>query len=269
VTQAVMGVRVRVLDEADGGRWLRVALPDGYRGWLRAWLSAPDDDSWPVARVAEVDVPWTWVLPEPARQDEPVSDVVIGTRLKPIGRASSGWQPVALPDGRTGVIDCAELLRGKVIPADAPRRPARAPALLATARRFLGVPYVWGGTSPKGFDCSGLTQLVHDLHGLPLPRDSKDQDAWLARRATPIGDPMAVPPGGLLFFGQPGKPVSHVGFSLGAGAFLHAQGRVRMHTLDPSTPQYHKDLAGNFRRGFAPHPGASAFRQVGRRAGDN
>ncbi|HEX7878817.1 MAG TPA: SH3 domain-containing protein, partial [Candidatus Eisenbacteria bacterium] len=99
VTQAVMGVRVRVLDEADGGRWLRVVLPDGYRGWLRAWLAAPDVATWPGPRVAEVDVPWTWVLPAPGRHDEPVSDVVIGTRLAVLGRADGGWQPVALPDG--------------------------------------------------------------------------------------------------------------------------------------------------------------------------
>jgi len=265
VTQAVMGVRVRVLEEADGGRWLRVVLPDGYRGWLRSWLTAPDEPSWPGPRVAEVDVPWTWVLPEPGRSDEPVSDVVIGTRLLAEGRAESGWQRVVLPDGREGVIACGDLLRGKPLPAGADRRPARASALLATARRFLGVPYVWGGATPKGFDCSGLTQLVHDLHGLPLPRDSKDQDAWLARRSAAIADPLAVPPGGLLFFGHPGKPVSHVGFSLGEGRFLHAQGRVRQHTLDPSNPHYHKELAAIFRRGFGPHPGTKS--QVGRAAG--
>jgi cell wall-associated NlpC family hydrolase len=264
VTQAVMGERVRVLAVADEGRWLRVRLPDGYEGWLRSWLAAPDRAGWPGSRVAEIDAPWTWVYPNAGHRDEPVSDVVIGTRLAATGRAVRGWQPVELPDGRTGVVACDDLLRGRPIGGARPRRPARAPALLATARRFLGVPYVWGGKSPKGFDCSGLTQLVHELHGLELPRDSKDQDAWMARHARAIADPLAVPPGGLLFFGAAGRPVSHVGFSLGEGRFLHSQGRVRQQTLDPSKPEYHKDLAAVFRRGFEPHPGIAGAGRPGR-----
>ena len=101
---------------------------------------------------------------------------------------------------------------------------------------------------------------MHALHALPLPRDSKDQDAWLARRRKGIDDPLAVPPGGLLFFGRPGRPISHVGFSLGDGEFLHAQGRVRIQSLDKRKPHYHGELADVFRRGFPPHPGITAGR---------
>ncbi len=255
VTEARMGERPTVLLEADAGRWLRVRLEDGYEGWLRSWLATPDDDGWPGTRVAEIDVPVAHVLSKPGATGEPVSDLVIGTRLKVTGRVSNGWVAVILPDGRGGHLSVTDLLRGRPINADSARRPARVPALLATARRFAGTPYVWGGKCPHGFDCSGLTQMVHELHGLSLPRDSKDQEAWLARRTKSIRSPLLVPPGGLIFFGAKGGPASHVGFSLGGGTFWHAQGRVREQSLDPRNPNYHEDLAKLFRVGLSPHPG--------------
>ena len=260
VTEARMGERPRVLSEADAGRWLQVRLEDGYEGWLRSWLAAPDDRAWPGPRVAEIDAPFTWIRSKPGDDEEPVSDVVIGTRLGSRGRTVHGWAAVDLPDGRHGFVRGTDLLRGRPAGADAPRRPATASALLATARRFAGVPYVWGGKSPKGFDCSGLTQLVHELHGLDLPRDSKDQEAWLARRGRGIRDPLGIPPGGLIFFGRPGGPASHVGFSLGNGGFWHAQGRVRENSLDPVNINYHNDLSKMFRGGFPPHPGSRGGR---------
>lgn len=258
VTEARMGERPIILAEADSGRWLKVRLEDGYEGWFRSWLAEPDDPSWPGTRVAEVDVPFTWILSKSDATAEPISDVIIGTRLMVSGRVSGGWTPVVLPDGRRGYLPSGDLLRGKPMSAASLRRPARVRALLATARRFTGVPYVWGGKSPHGFDCSGLTQMVHELHGLHLPRDARDQESWLVRRSRAIRDPLLVPPGGLLFFGQRGGVASHVGFSLGGGAFRHAQGRVREQSLDPDNSNYHKDLADIFRCGFPPHPGIPA-----------
>jgi len=148
VTEARMGERPWVLDEADDGRWLKVRLEDGYEGWLRSWLAEKDDVSWPGSRVAEVDVPFAWIRAKAGQGADPVSDVVIGTRLKSVGRVTDGWAPVGLPDGRRGFVACSELWRGRPGSAIAARRPATVSALLATARRFTGVPYVWGGKSP-------------------------------------------------------------------------------------------------------------------------
>ena len=93
--------------------------------------------------------------------------------------------------------------------------------LVETAQSYLGVPYLWGGTSSQGFDCSGLTMSVYRLNGLRLPRTSRDQyDA---------GTPVSVDelrPGDLLFFATGGPDrVSHVGLYVGDGAFIHAPSR--------------------------------------------
>ncbi len=91
--------------------------------------------------------------------------------------------------------------------------------LVSTARRFIGVPYRWGGTSAEnGFDCSGLTLVCYRLNGLDLPRVSYNQyqaGRWVAKSALKKGD--------LVFFAtRGGKKVSHVGMYIGDGRFIHA-----------------------------------------------
>jgi len=93
--------------------------------------------------------------------------------------------------------------------------------LVRTARSFLDVPYLWGGTSAEtGFDCSGLTMTVYQLSGFDLPRTSRDQFA--------AGNPVersSLEKGDLLFFTGAGGKVSHVGVYAGNGLFIHAPGR--------------------------------------------
>lgn len=257
VTQAILGERLRVLDAADAGRWYRVRLRDGYRGWIRSWLAVPGRCDWPGPRVAEVDEPFAWIRSEPSAGAEAVSDIVIGTRLKALSAGGPGWLRVALPDGRTGFVSRSCLLRGTARAADGSRRPATAAAVLATARRFLGVPYVWGGRSPKGLDCSGFVQMTLDLHGITIPRDSRDQRAFFERRPA-VADPRAVPPGGLMFFGRPAGPATHVGFSLGRGLLLHAQGRVRIQSIVPDKSIHNKELSCLFQTGHLPRYSAGS-----------
>ena len=103
--------------------------------------------------------------------------------------------------------------------AAAPRPTGTTADLLATSRRLLGVPYLWGGMTPLGIDCSGFVSLVYRVHGKVLPRDADLQ----------FGDPKAAVveradllPGDLLFFGRTAAKITHVGLYLGDGRFLNA-----------------------------------------------
>ena len=103
-----------------------------------------------------------------------------------------------------------------------PRSPAPTAAasrVLGTADRYVGVPYVWGGSTPSGFDCSGFTKYVFAKNGIGLPRTSREQ----AR----VGDGVpldfdAMRPGDLLLFAEPGEAVSHVAIYVGSGRIIHA-----------------------------------------------
>lgn len=246
VTQALMGDILQVLELAEEDRWFRVELPDGYRGWVRSWLVTPATRTWPGGTTVEVDAPIAWIRSAPDDDSDPVADVTIGSRLarRPGGRA--GWMGVTLPDGRTGMMARRDLLGGGRPTAV---RPTTAAAVLATARRFMGVPYVWGGRSAKGLDCSGLTQMVLALHRVPIPRDSRDQRSFLEANGNRITDPLGVPAGGLVFFGKNPQAASHVGFSLGEGVFLHAQGWVKIQSLDSRNKDYNKSLHELFQVG--------------------
>lgn len=119
-----------------------------------------------------------------------------------------------------------------VRPAERPFPEAGVEAVIATARRFLGTPYLWGGTTCRGIDCSGLVQLCFRVAGYVLPRDSRQQIAAL--ETEPVGVPA---PGDLLFYAKEGRIV-HVALSLGQWELIHAEGvhwnTVLQQSMDPA-----------------------------------
>jgi cell wall-associated NlpC family hydrolase len=145
-------------------------------------------------------------------------------------------------------------------PARDPRPSSRAPAptappsasagrVLKTADRYLGVPYRWGGTSPRtGFDCSGFVQYAYAREGVDLPRTSRQQAAAGARRATRWD---AAGPGDLVMFAEPGEAISHVAFYAGRGRILHASssgGGVRYDDLDTRRGRWYRERLVAVRR---------------------
>ncbi len=109
--------------------------------------------------------------------------------------------------------------------------------IVFTAKNFLGLPYRWGGASPKrGFDCSGLTMTAYRLNGYQLPRTSREQ----FRAGSPIS-PKALQPADLVFFAtRSGKEVSHVGIYIGDGRFIHAPGRGKPIRIDSLSQKYYR-----------------------------
>lgn len=90
--------------------------------------------------------------------------------------------------------------------------------LINTAKKYIGVPYKWGGTTPKGFDCSGFVQYVYNAHGITIPRTSSTQYYELKHKVSKSD----LQPGDLVFFNTSGKGVSHVGMYIGDGQFIHS-----------------------------------------------
>jgi cell wall-associated NlpC family hydrolase len=111
--------------------------------------------------------------------------------------------------------------------------------IVALSYRFTGVPYLWGGNSSKGFDCSGFTQTVFKMNGWPLSRDA-NQQAKEGIEIVPDEKFSNVLPGDLLFFGR-GDRITHVGISLGGAQFIHANGisgDVHVNSLDSHDANY-------------------------------
>lgn len=121
------------------------------------------------------------------------------------------WDPDQMKD-----IPRINRSRGAVQTASARVSEDKAAAILNTARSYMGVPYVWGGTSPNGFDCSGFVSYVFRKHGIELPRTSRAMYSALGSKVT------SLQPGDLVFFAGDGKTISHVGIYIGNNKYINA-----------------------------------------------
>ncbi|MBN3523995.1 NlpC/P60 family protein [Paenibacillus apiarius] len=92
----------------------------------------------------------------------------------------------------------------------------QADRILNTANSYVGVPYVWGGTSPSGFDCSGYVNYVYSKHGISLPRTSREMYRAVGTSVS------SLQPGDLVFFADGGKSITHVGIYIGNNQYLNA-----------------------------------------------
>jgi gamma-D-glutamyl-L-lysine dipeptidyl-peptidase len=241
VTQVVYGDLVVPLKQE--GDWFLCRIDDGYLGWIRSWHLVESSRAGQAEFMRRsghrVGVNHSEALAEPDPRSLPVTDLVIGTPLvvEPGGRR--GWAAVELADGKRGFVRRPHVEKR-------PRQGTIARAkLVATGLRFLGIPYLWGGNTPKGFDCSGLVQRIYRLHGLVLPRDSDMLSRFGPARGTRDLDELF--PGDLLFFGRVPQKITHVGMVLPGRLFLHAYGQVRVNSLDPGHPLFEPSLASDWR----------------------
>lgn len=234
-SQLLLGETVEILGASRSGQWSRVRNDaDGYRGWVRDWGLVPCTRAragrWQARARGRVDVSHAEVRAGRG-SGALVSPLFWNNRLI-VGPVRTGFRSAELPDGRRGFVAAAAISTR-----------AGGPGLAERVRSLLGTPYLWGGRTPMGIDCSAFAQQLLGEHGVDLPRDAHEQ--FLAARPLARGEVPAV--GDLLFFGIERRRVAHVGVSLGGGYFAHSRGRVRINAVDSDNPLYDKQLMDQFR----------------------
>jgi cell wall-associated NlpC family hydrolase len=243
VTQIIYGDAIKPLKEE--GEWYLVRLDDGYIGWIRSWhlsdVSISKQKSYMDRAVHGVAVNHAAVLQSPEADALPVTDLVIGTAVAIADCGKRGWRAVELPDGKEGFVAARSVEKtrvGKRISRD---------RLSSTGLRFLGIPYIWGGTTPKGFDCSGLIQRIYRLNGAVVPRDADLQSRFGAEKpATSSKAVQELATGDLIFFGKTAQQITHVAMCLSENLFLHAFGQVRVGSFDPLSQLYEAKLVADW-----------------------
>lgn len=233
VSQTVLGTPLKVLDYKS--KWFRVQTPDKYIGWMDAaglqsfntkemehWKSSP---RFLFNRISGV------VLDKPRKKGNVVSDIVLGDLFE-VENTKKGFLKIKFPDGRTGYVRKADCISFENWSNSEPN----VNSIVNVANKMMGFPYLWGGTSSKGADCSGFTKLVFYFGGIILERDASQQ----AKHGETVDftDFNNLQAGDLLFFGRSVQRITHVGIYLGNGNFVHSSGKVHISSINPEDPKF-------------------------------
>jgi hypothetical protein len=237
VSQAPMGTPVKILRRRGG--WYLIQTPDRYIGWITSEALVPltqeEHAEWKSSPRLFYTAGTGSIFTE-SSLSRPVSDIVAGCIVEISGNTGNGFI-VRLPDGRSGFIPRD---RGVSLESLNEQEANDRNRLVVNAESFLGIPYLWGGTSPKGFDCSGFTKTVYFLNGIILSRDASQQyqNGLRMRRDYPAD---SLKPGDLVFFGTSGRGrprATHVGLYLGNSEFIHCSGMVKINSFDSTRTNF-------------------------------
>jgi cell wall-associated NlpC family hydrolase len=206
MTQALLGERMAIFERKDGWAWGQLE-GDGYVGYLPEAALAPVDAE-PTHRVA---VPLSFLYPAADLKSQPTRPAYLNSRLR-VTEEGVKWSRLA--DGRFAF--SRHLARLGEHARDA----------AAVAELFANVPYLWGGKTQAGLDCSGLVQIALEAAGLPCPRDTDMMERSLGE-ALPSGIEGELRRGDLVFW------KGHVGMMLDAQSIIHANGHHMLTVIEP------------------------------------
>ncbi len=275
-TQELMGTVVEILGEH--GYWREIMSPQPYRAWCTdkglVEMTARELAEYEKApKVMFMDL-YGHVYMKPSDNSATLCDLVGGDLMRLVRRKGC-WTEVMLPSGKTGFVPSRQLKNHKVFRSIAKGEGSAesidyetTEAVIASAMKLLGSPYLWGGMSAKGVDCSGLVRISHIMNGILLPRNASQQIFCGDRIEMPLdvrfweeaervdtegfktemlSRVSGLERGDLVFFGtpaaDPGKDprVTHVGIYLGDNRIIHSSHCVRINSLIPGDPDYYEN----------------------------
>ena len=207
ITQVLFGEKVGIREAQNN--WLRVRVKDGYLGWIESKsLESPLPKQIEELEVMKVAALWLEIKVAPDSASSPLFRIPLGSRVY-VTDTNGGWREVWLPNYKKGWVPANQLLPLNY-------HSENKEEIIKVALAFKGTPYLWGGTSPLGVDCSGFVYTICDFFGIKVPRDADQQWQFLPRQegAPDVGD--------LVFFSTYRAGASHVGFYIGEDKFLHA-----------------------------------------------
>ena len=268
-TQALMGTIVEIIGEES--YWRQVVTPEPYTAWCTnlglVEMTAEQINEYKAAPKYICTVQHSGVYETPSVKSRRLSDLSMGNLLRIVYKegkkvkpsVKKKWAEVMLPDGRKGWTPAADL---KPFAEWAGKQKLTAENIVNTAMQFEGTPYLWGGASSKGLDCSGLVRLTFMMNGHLLPRNASQQVNHgreiimeCDHRITPDSDKLYqemltrtkhLQPGDLVFFGSPEtfwskEKITHVGIYIGNGRIIHASHKVRVNSLIPGQKDYYEN----------------------------
>ena len=259
-TQELMGTIVEIVGEK--GYWREIVSPQPYRAWCTekglVEMNDAEMESYKTAPKCMFTGLYGHVYEKPSLKSATVCDLVGGDVLRIAGqKGKRDWTCVMLPSGKTGWVR-SSLIRNHEGFISIARGEGNAESIsdrqmekiIATAFNLKGVPYLWGGMTPKGVDCSGLVRWSCLMNGILLPRnasqmiDCGDEVALTGEYGSLCID--ALQRGDLVFFGTPASDgvkqrVTHVGIYIGDGRMIHSSHLVRVNSLVPGEADYYEN----------------------------
>ncbi len=250
-TQELMGTVVEIVGEK--GYWKEVITPQPYRAWCTDMglieMTSVELEAYKKAPKVMYKGLYGHIFMKPSLKSATLCDLVGGDIMR-IVRKKGGWTEVMLPSGKTGFVPSKELkdhdgfisvAQGGKFQGGIPHETTE--LIIGEAMKLLGAPYLWGGMSAKGVDCSGLVRISHIMNGILLPRNASQQ----INCGTKVDwtDLDNLRRGDLVFFGSParepgGKPrVTHVAIYIGDGRIIHSSHCVRINSLVEGAPDYY------------------------------
>jgi len=212
-SQAIYGTQVSILDKS--GLYTGVETPDKYQGWIKkSGLISRETGYLTTSIIGRVNVLWGHIFQTPdVTRSPPVVTLVYGTKVEVVSEKKDldqRWVQVRLLNGKDYWAQSADFdFSGRALTLD---------EMLEESKKLHGIPYLWGGNSSFGYDCSGLVQTLFRQMGIQLPRDAHLQaECSILEKGVPD-----LRPGDLLFFGNKEEDISHVGVFLKGDEFLHS-----------------------------------------------